>query len=248
MRQVDAFARLKPSTGAASQPFDGGALVAFGPGRYVNRAMGLGLGDVPPGTTVRTLVEFYAARALPPSLEVCPWVDGAFLTALGGAGFRTERFRSVFAHDLRELPAVRGADIRPLSTAAADDRKEILADGALIGSEARAVSDEYCDAAALVPGTHDLVAIVDGSVAACGSLNVVETEDGTGGYIGGAATLPSRRGLGLQSALVAHRLGLARSAGCDFVVATALPDGQSARNLERLGFMQLYTQAVMTLP
>jgi GNAT superfamily N-acetyltransferase len=248
VRQVGAFARLKPSTGAASQPFDGGALVAFGPGRYVNRAMGLGLGEASPAATVQSLVEFYAARALPPSLELCPWVDDAFLTELAGAGFRVERFRSVFVHDLGAVPVVDRADIRPLSPATEHDRKTILADGAVAGSEARSVSDEYCDAAALVPGAHDFVAMVNGAAAACGSLNVVDTDRGNGGYIGGATTLPAYRGLGLQSALVVHRLGLARSAGCEFVVATALPQGQSARNLERLGFVQLYTQAVMTRP
>ena len=96
--------------------------------------------------------------------------------------------------------------------------------------------------AAYLAFDDDLVALVDGVPAACGSLSVV---DGVG-WLGGAATLPAFRGTGLQTALVRHRLRLAAAAGCTFAAATALPDGQSARNLERLGFRLAYTQAVLT--
>ena len=93
-------------------------------------------------------------------------------------------------------------------------------------------------------GSFHLVALVDGTTAACGSLHVV---DGVG-WLGGAATLPAQRGTGLQTALVRHRLRMAAEMGCTFAAATALPDGQSARNLERLGFRLAYTQAVLTKP
>jgi GNAT superfamily N-acetyltransferase len=190
-------------------------------------------------------VEFYEARALAPSLEVCPWVDDTFVVALGAAGFRTDRFRSVYAHDLSLLPgADDGAQIEPESAATAVGRRSILADDADPNSAARAVSDEYCDAAARVPGAHDLVAVDGAEVVACGSLIAI---DGVA-VLGGGATMPSARRQGLQSALLAHRLRLAASMGCDIAVATALPAGQSARNLERMGFVQLYTHVVMTRP
>jgi GNAT superfamily N-acetyltransferase len=241
--QVFALDSVAPRTGAQCQPFDGGAFVAFGPGRYVNRAMGVGLGAESPTATVAALVEFFEARALAPSLEVSPWVDDALLAALGSAGFRTERFRSVYAHDLIELPPLDAdATIVPETPDTAEGRRAALADDAPVGSAARSVSDEYCDAAALVPGAHDLVALVDGQVAACGSL----IANGGVAVLGGGATLPVSRRRGLQSALLAHRLHLAVSLDCDLAVATALPAGQSARNLERMGFIQLYTQAVMT--
>ena len=66
------------------------------------------------------------------------------------------------------------------------------------------------------------------------------------GWLGGAATLPENRGRGLQQALVEQRLRLAAAEGCDLAAATALPDGQSARNLVRFGFRLLYTQVVLT--
>ena len=88
----------------------------------------------------------------------------------------------------------------------------------------------------------DFVALVDGAPAACGSLNPV---DGVG-WLGGAATRTEHRGKGLQTSLLKHRLRVARVLGCSIAAATALPDGQSARNLEGLGFDLLYTQAVLT--
>jgi GNAT superfamily N-acetyltransferase len=243
--QVAALDSIAPRTGAQCEPFDGGAFIAFGPGRFVNRAMGLGLGEASPTATVSALVEFYEARALAPSLEVCPWVDDALLNALGAAGFRTERFRSVYAHDLIDLPPL-DADAMIVAESAdtAEGRRAVLADDAPVGSAARSVSDEYCDAAALLPNANDLVALVAGQVAACGSLIAT---DGMA-VLGGGATAPAHRRRGLQSALLIHRLHLAVSLDCDLAVATALPAGQSARNLERLGFVQLYTQAVMTRP
>ena len=95
-----------------------------------------------------------------------------------------------------------------------------------------------------MPGTRDFIAFVDGTSAACGSLTVIDDM----GWIGGAATLATQQGKGLQSALVNHRLRLASDLGCNLVAATALPDGQSAQNLIRLGFQLLYTQVVMTRP
>lgn len=119
-------------------------------------------------------------------------------------------------------------------------RNAILAGDA--APEARRISDEFCAAMAQLNDTHDLIALVNDVPVACGSLNIV---DGVG-WLGGAATLAAFRGTGLQQALLAHRLHLAHSLGCDFAAATAVPDGQSARNLERLGFQLLYTQTVLT--
>jgi len=66
--------------------------------------------------------------------------------------------------------------------------------------------------------------------------------------IGGAATRHSARGRGAQQAMIVERLHRARESGADLVVATALADGPSARNLVALGFQLLYTQVVLTKP
>ena len=242
IQQAVALATLAPTSGASAEPLDGGALVAFGAGRYVNRAIGVGLGATAADEVVASLGAFYSARGMAPSLEVCPWTGPALLLALGAAGYRLERFRNVYVHDLAEPPREPAVPIAEVGDSTADDRKRILAGDVPADSDARRISDEFCDALALLRGKFDLVALVDGVPAACGSLSVV----GGVGWLGGAANLPAHRGTGLQTALVRHRLRLAAAAGCTFAAATALPDGQSARNLERLGFRLAYTQAVLT--
>lgn len=55
--------------------------------------------------------------------------------------------------------------------------------------------------------------------------------------LGGASTLPEARGKGAQSLMLRHRLQIARQAGCAWAVATAGYGTQSARNMERAGFL-----------
>ena len=239
-RQANVLARMTPTTPAVAQECDGGQLIAFGAGRYVNRAAGVGLGGMPGAEIVTAVESFYKTRSLPASVEINPWVSADLVTALGAADFRLERFRNVYVHDLDSLPDQSTADIRKVDAATVLDRNAILAGDA--SPEARRVSDEFCEAMAQLSDTHDFVAFVDGIPAACGSLNIV---DGVG-WLGGAATLTKFRGRGLQQALLIHRLHLAHRLGCAFAACTAVPDGQSARNLERLGFQLLYTQTVLT--
>jgi len=54
--------------------------------------------------------------------------------------------------------------------------------------------------------------------------------------LGGASTLPARRGRGAQTRLLAHRIHVAIEAGCTLATATARPDSTSAANLARAGF------------
>lgn len=58
----------------------------------------------------------------------------------------------------------------------------------------------------------------------------------TGAVLGGASTLPAARGTGAQSALLKHRLRLARTLGAPLAAATAAPRTPSVRNLAKLGF------------
>jgi GNAT superfamily N-acetyltransferase len=239
-RQANVLARMTPATPGAAQECDGGQLIAFGSGRYVNRAAGIGLGGMPGAEIVSAVESFYKSRSLPASVEINPWVGDDLVAALGIAGFRFERFRNVYVCDLASLPEQSATDIRQVDAAIVAERNAILAGDST--GEARLVSDEFCAAMMQVGDTNDFVAMVNGVPAACGSLNLV---DGVG-WLGGAATLEKFRGQGLQQALLAYRLHLAQKLGCDFAACTAVPDGQSARNLERLGFQLLYSQAVLT--
>lgn len=241
-----AMATIAPESAATAQSFDGGSLVAFGPGGYVNRAIGVGLGGTAAEDVVAAIDSFYGQRGMAPSLELSPWTDPATVRLLSANGYRVDWFRNVF---VAALPVEMSQPIEPheieqVTAATVPARQAILAGDAAVGTEARRISDEMCETGLVLADGLDFLALVDGEAAACGSLNIA----GGIGWIGGAATLATHRGRGLQTALIAHRLRLGHELGCDLAAATALPDGQSAQNLLRLGFQLLYTQAVLTKP
>ncbi len=229
--------------GGTCEDFDGGALLAMGANRYVNRAIGVGLGPAGPTDLLDRAEAFYRRHAQPSSLEVSPWVSQDLVDELRARGYSVQWFRNVYGRELHDLPSpVHDFPIELVDTPRMAEWRGILGQSAAPGTPERAISDEFCDAVHEVAGTVDLVAILDDHAVACGSLTVV---DGVG-WLGGAATLVEHRGRGAQHALLVDRLHRAQRAGCDLAAVTALPGGASARNLTRVGFQLLHTQAVMT--
>ena len=74
------------------------------------------------------------------------------------------------------------------------------------------------------------------------------TIDGGLADFGGMTTVPAFRHRGVQRACLAGRIAVAREAGCDLVVTSATPGGESARNIERAGFTCLYTSVGLVRP
>ena len=84
----------------------------------------------------------------------------------------------------------------------------------------------------------------DGEPAAAASMRIV---DGVA-WLNGSATLPAHRRRGLQTALVQHRLALARDEGADIATMTTSPGSRSKHNAERRGFALAYSRAVLRRP
>jgi len=61
----------------------------------------------------------------------------------------------------------------------------------------------------------------------------------------GAATLPTHRRHGVQTALLQYRLADAARAGCDIAVVTTQPGSVSQQNVQRQGFELLYSRAIL---
>jgi hypothetical protein len=240
-----AVSALSRDSDVAVEWFDGAALVALGEGRYVNRAVGVGLGDAAAGDVLDSLERFFGARSLPASAEVSPWVTAEFLDEARRRGYGLDWFRNVYAHPLDELPPrTAELEIREVDESSFEEWREILSGEAPHGSAARAVSDEFCDARHRLPGAIDLVGRLRDRAVATGSLSI---ERGIAS-LGGAATRLADRGRGAQRAMLVERLHRARDAGASVAAATAVPDGSSARNLTAVGFQLLYTQVVLTRP
>lgn len=243
---VAAFVGRDPGDPARVLPWGSGAIVAFGPGRYVNRAIGVTLDDID-DAGLAEIEAFFAAAGVAPSIEVTSWCPPVLLDRLVGRGYLTSWFRNVYAMSLDEaVPAPRpNVGVRQVIDATLPEWLELLAVGNEIDSvDGRTVSDAYARAEHAVPGATDFIADLDGSPLGCGSLI---RDDGIG-WLGGAATAPAGRRRGVQTTLLRHRMAVAARDGCDVVAATARPPGDSARNLSRLGFTLAYTQVVMTRP
>ncbi len=224
----------------------GGMLIALGPGRYINRAVGVGAAEVSP-EQLQVAEAYFSAAAVPSMVEVSSWASRTLVTALGDRGYRPLWTRNVFARRPAQAASElgeAGSTDGPVVVRVVDDElvgtwKRVLADGnGLVDVADRAVSDEFASARYQVPDSPVLLAFVDGVAVGCGSI---EFADGVA-WLGGAATLPASRGQGVQAALLRERTRLAHDRGCRLIAASALPNGASARNLSRHGFSLIYTQ------
>ena len=249
-RVTGAMAQLAGSDAVAWKPLGDGVLVALGPGRYVNRAIGVGP-DLDDGD-LDAVEGFFANRGLPPSVQLSSWVSEQTLARLSSRRYRPQWFRSVFARALPiPAPLTQANDLNRSEhigiVAVGDEELELWLDVFAEGNEVataedRMISDEYGRGAHSAVGAADFLAVIDGRAVGCGSLQVAS--DVT--LLGGAATWPAHRGQGVQGALLRHRIRVAAELGCNVVAATAVPAGASARNLLRHGLRLVDTELVMT--
>lgn len=229
-----------PADGVAAL---GGALVAMGPGRYVNRAIGITLDELS-AADLDMVEEYYGERRLTSQVELSSWAPEPTVAALAARGYVPAWFRSVFATPvMSDVPYRMSIAVRPAAEEDHDTWAAAYTEGSVEvdGDDRRAAATEFALAMLRAANTHALLATVDGTVAGCAAVQII----GDVAWLGAAATLPEFRGQGVQAALVAHRLRLARRVGCGVGAATAVPASTSARNLIRLGFQPTHTQVVV---
>lgn len=250
--EVETVSRLVRSLAPAAadpvpewSPWGGGLLVAMGPRRYVNRAVGVTLDELSPGA-VSTICSWFSDRGVPPAVQLSSWAGRSTVDALTGAGFGPAWCRSVLALDLSGPapgPPDAGATVDDVEVLVVDDDDRAAAASAVMSDDQDdpSTTAEFMAADRGSRGTTQLLARVAGQVVGCGSLTVV----GTTAWLGAAGTLPRARGRGVQTALLRHRLHMARAAGCDLVGVTASVGSTSVRNLQRVGFGLVQEQWVL---
>jgi GNAT superfamily N-acetyltransferase len=240
---IDAMRSLDPTSPADGHEFRGGALIAMGRGRYVNRAIGVTMNDLS-APHADVIERFFVERQLPPMVELSSWAPTSTIAELARRNYVPSWFRSVFviAPTISRTPTATDFRIDPVGDDDVERWVDVFAQGfAAEAGEARVVSDEIARANRILPGAQPFLAYLDNHPVGCGSMQIV---DGVA-WLGPAATIPAFRNRGVQSALVAHRLHLAAELGCDLAAATASSNGPSARNLVRLGFQHTHTQVVV---
>ena len=216
-----AYVDVDPADTARVEPLALGALVALGPGRYVNRVVGASLGELG-DDEIDHCEAFFRDAGVPPSFEVCPWAGGEMIGRLAARGYVVEWFRNVFARVVEAGRGRRSLDEDSWSVRRVDDDDALAqwlrvrtAGFGIVSPDAVAYDRLHSLASHRVSGNVDIVASFDGAPAACGSLHAV---DGVA-WLGGAASVPEYRGRGGQAVLLAHRLDLAAACGCDLAAA-----------------------------
>jgi GNAT superfamily N-acetyltransferase len=232
---------------AATLRVAGGIAAWFCSGNPVNGAFGIGMTGPVTADDVEAVVDFYRARRAPARIDVSPHADSSLIPLLAAAGFRVIGFEDVLYQPLPALPAPAPAPGVEVRVAWDEWDRALWAE-----IEARGFKDEDVSAAdrALAgsisvrrDGMHFL-GTLDGEAAGTGMLVM---KDGVA-LFNGDATLPAKRGRGVQSAILAERLKAASEAGCDLAVIEAAPGGISHRNQQRAGFRMAYTRVSLERP
>jgi GNAT superfamily N-acetyltransferase len=241
VRFAGVLADADPSWGTRTAPLAGGRIVLCGPGLYVNRAIAAGLDAPLQLSEIEQLVDMSTAVGVPPAIEVTDATHPGTVDALTQHGFEPDPDRQVsvcsieldrFDLAFTELPALERLEVADSSL---ERWMEVSAEGwGHVGAEARHAADTFARVAHRT-GDRLLMAIdtTDGRPLGCASLTIA----GGVANLGGMSTIPSERGRGVQSALIRHRLEIARQLGCSLAISSARTGGASERNLHRHGFV-----------
>jgi hypothetical protein len=227
-----------------------GAAVAtyFGIGSPLSQAQGFGLFGPATDVDLDRFDAFYAGRGASPAVEVATLADPGLLPALCRRGYRVAEQTHVLARLVGPAGRYEGrAGDVAVSRVGADpaDRAAWLScvlDGFFEGPGD--APPELTVALAIVTaaaGASGWLARVDGAPAAGGALIV---HDGLA-LFACDGTVPARRGLGAQSALIRARLAAAARLDCDLAAVCTAPGTTSQRNYERAGFRLVYARTLM---
>lgn len=240
-----ALIALEPEGDAAVADRAGGTVVHMGPGMFINRAFALGVSEPGGPDDVDFVVDFFAARDRVAEIELCPYAHDAIRERAARRGFGLDWFRNVYAARLDDLAAVEAAaGSATVELTQVDDANFATWEAVWLHEGADPVVSRFIRAAYRTPGERAFIASVDGEAAAVCSVTI----NGGLADFGGMTTLPAYRHRGIQHACLAGRIAVARAAGCDLVVTSATPGGESARNIERAGFVCLYTSVGLVRP
>jgi GNAT superfamily N-acetyltransferase len=216
-------------------------LVASVPNPVFNHVAGLtaeGVGALP------ELARWYWGHGLPLRVDVTPeQADPVLFDALAGQGLRQTGF---YAGLYAQPAAAMTGPVAGVRVEAAEPAEfaQVYAAGFEFPLQRRAVMARSVEVLAGQPGCHFFRARTGTATDGVGLLFVA---NGTG-YLATAATLPDRRGKGVQTALVCHRIAVAAEAGSNLVAGHAAVGSASQRTMERCGLRLAYTKAIWTQP
>jgi len=244
---VIASARQAPN--AFWRPFEAGAASYLRPDSPMNKVIGVGL-DAPidPAKLFELETEL-RARGDVVRVELATVATPASSILLSERGYRLLGFEDVWLRSLAAPSLVRASGVDVQRAGAMDTWRATTVEavacpdgtGVPVDQLSRKTIEVAIDDMLEVSGFDRYVASVDGVVAGAASMFV---HDGIA-LLTGSATLPALRRRGVQTALIAARLGAARDRGAELAAVTTPPASRSGANAARHGFVLGYTRAIL---
>jgi GNAT superfamily N-acetyltransferase len=245
-------ARHRAGTAGFVIPIAGGVASFAEEGSPFNKVAGLGFGGVPDAGSLDEIERAFTACGGPVQIELAQLADPAIGALLTARGYRLESFENVLGRALTGAPervTPSGVEVRPIGEEESQAWLEVVAE-AVAHPDSQGVPwhEEFpreviieSERAMVQAGVVRYAALRDGVIVGGATMHIAEGV----AQLTGAATAPSHRRRGVQTALLSARLADAAAAGCDVAVITTQPGSKSQQNAQRQGFDLLYTRAVL---
>lgn len=248
-----AVERRRPGTGVLVRPIAGGVASYAGVGSPLTKVAGLGFAGAVDEGELAEVERTFAERGAPVQAEVSSLADPAVAELLTRRGYVLKGIENVLGLALDAERARRPLGDVEIAVSGPDELAawmQVVVDGFLAPDERGVASHESFPREIMEQSLSDMAS-------ADGFLRFLARRGGepAGGaamrlsegvaQLCGAATLPAHRRRGVQGALLAHRLRLARERGCDVAVVTTQPGSTSCQNVQRQGFELLYVRCAL---
>ncbi len=251
-RASQAAAHRTPDAAGFVLPIAGGVASFAEDDSPFNKVAGIGFHGLLSDADLDEIERRFAAAGAHVQIELAQLADPAVGLLLTERGYRLASFENVLGIALRDRVAPvapPGVEVRRSGDDEFDAWLEVVVDGVAHPDEQGLPAHEEFPRDVVVRAERDLAAAGavrymarhDGVVAGGAGLRIA----GAIAQLTGAATAPTHRRRGVQTALLAARLADAAEAGCELAVVTTQPGSKSQQNVQRRGFDLLYARAVL---
>lgn len=264
-RQVEVFMQLLPQDNITLHPVAGGGVVYLTKahlGQQINCTLGLGMKGLVTERDLEQIEALHSTADLTPSILLCPYADQSVLQALAMRNYVLDGFLNIYARSLNDIQVevdpymsfsedlTFGPDTVVSRSPANDDVTSTFIHASIAGfkDDGRSVDvlHSLAETAVLRRDTILYFGKIDGQIAGCGAMALMETKYGLVAHLYIDSTTPKFRGRGIQRALIRARLNDAKSLGYDFATIHCLPSIGTGRNAEKEGFGLAFTKPMMT--
>ncbi len=225
--------------------FPGGGAVYGGEDCPLSCAVGFGMASPPREADLLAIEDFYRRHHMAARIEVTSLSDPSLFSLLGSRGYRLHHFTHVWIKSLTDdapvPPPAAVCEVVAARSPLASAWAQVTAAGFKTDGPPNAGDLAFVEGFLEAGKCWGLLASAGPARAAAAAMAVRDRI----AVLFAASTLPPYRNRGLQSALIAHRLTMARDAGCIWAVLHTDPQGTSQRNASRMDFFLGYVKATM---